>query len=103
MLILLVATTAAVQPSNVTSATAPLPIVRVVTDEASRKSCEYLGLVSVRKAMGPNKAAGALRKALDKVAQMGGNGLFLINQSQTWTDGASVSGEALRCPASALP
>jgi hypothetical protein len=34
---------------------------------------------------------------------MGGNGLFLLNQSQTWTDGASVTGEALRCPDSALP
>jgi hypothetical protein len=82
---------------------APTPPVRVITDETSRKACEYLGLISVRKAMGPNKAGGALKKALEKVSQMGGNGLFLLNQSQTWTDGASVSGEALRCPTSALP
>lgn len=53
--------------------------------------------------MGPNKAGGALKKALDKVAQLGGNGLFVLNESQNWADGASVTGEALRCPESALP
>ena len=82
----------------------PAPsLVRVITDEAARKSCQYLGLVTVRKAMGPNKAGGALKKALAEVAKMGGNGLFLINQSETWVDGASASGEALKCPNASLP
>jgi hypothetical protein len=81
----------------------PQAPVRVIIDGATRKACAYLGLVTVRKAMGFDKAGGALKKALDKTAQMGGNGLFLINQSETWTEGASVSGEALKCPAEALP
>lgn len=77
----------------------PASNVRVVVDEATRKSCHYLGLVSVRQAMGPNKPGGALKKAMRKVEAMGGNGLFLVNQSQNLFDGASVSGEALFCPA----
>ena len=84
-------------PAMAQAETAP-PNVRVVTDDATRKSCNYLGLVTVRQAMGFNKAGGALKKAMRKVEAMGGNGLFLVNQSQTWTDGASVSGEALLCP-----
>ena len=82
----------------------PAPNVRIVEDEATRRSCRYLGLVSVRQAMGTNKAGGALKKAMRKVEAMGGNGLFLINQSQNLFDGASVSGEALLCPElSSLP
>src|SRR5437868_2670007 len=84
--------------SGIIESTPRAAVVRVVTDESSRKACQFLGMISVRKAMGLNKAGGALRKALDRVAQMGGNGLFLLNQSQTWTDGATVTGEALRCP-----
>ncbi len=103
MLIALVAASLAAASTGQKSGGSSPPAVRVVSDEASRKQCQYLGLVSVRKAMGPNKAGGALKKALAKVAELGGNGLFLVNQSQTWTDGASVSGEALKCPETALP
>ena len=46
------------------TAKAPEPNVRVVVDDASRRACKYLGLVTVRKALGTNKAGGALRKAL---------------------------------------
>lgn len=84
------------------AAAAPMP-VRVVTDPAARKACRYVGLVTVRKALGPNKAGSALKKAFAKTAEMGGNALYVINQSQTWTEGASVSGEALSCPPEVLP
>jgi hypothetical protein len=78
---------------------APTPAeVRVIVDPATRKLCHYLGLVSVRKAMGSNKSGGALKKAMRAVADLGGNGLYLINQSHNWVDGASVTGEALACP-----
>jgi hypothetical protein len=48
--------------------------------------------------MGSNKSGGALKKAMRAVADLGGNGLYLINQSHNWVDGASVTGEALACP-----
>lgn len=81
----------------------PDPDVRVVVDDASRRACKYLGLVNVRKALGTNKAGGALKKALRAVSDMGGNGLFIISQAQDWATGASISGEALDCPASVIP
>ena len=85
-------------PSSPTPVPVPAPVVRVIATDADRKACQYLGFVTVRKAMGTNKAGGALKRAFERVAQLGGNGLFLINQSQDWATGASVSGEALRCP-----
>lgn len=81
---------------SATVATTSAITARVVTSE-ERPRCKYLGLVAVRKALGPNKPGGALKKALLKVQAMGGDGLFLIEQSQSLFDGASVSGEALLC------
>jgi hypothetical protein len=72
---------------------------RVVTGD-QRPSCKYLGLVTATaSAMGRDKPGRALEHALRKAQDMGGDGLFLINQTQNAFDGASVSGEALLCAA----
>lgn len=70
--------------------------VRVV-NESQRESCEFIALVSVNSDLGPDKPGSALKKALNETASQGGNGLFIITNTIHWFDGASVSGEALRC------
>lgn len=71
--------------------------VRVVTDQ-QRTSCQFIKLVSAQADLGPDKPGSALKKAMNEAAAAGGNGLFLITNAVHWLDGASVSGEALKCP-----
>lgn len=71
--------------------------VRVVTDQ-QRTSCKFIKLITVRRSLGPDKAGGALKDAMNEVAAVNGNGLFLITNMVHWADGASVAGEALDCP-----
>jgi hypothetical protein len=71
--------------------------VRVVTD---RQGCTFLRLVTTKATLGPDKPGSALKAALNETAAAGGNGLFIITNSTHWADGASVAGEALRCPSS---
>ena len=86
--------------ANPLQAGAPIT-ARVVTAD-QRSSCKYLGLVTATaSAMGRDKPGRALEHALRKAQDMGGDGLFLINQTQNAFDGASVSGEALLCAAGA--
>ena len=70
--------------------------VRIVT-ENQRSNCKYLGLVSVRKALGQNKLKGAFKKAMNEVAELGGNGLYVVAQQLDWAEGAQLTGEALLC------
>jgi hypothetical protein len=69
--------------------------VSLVT-ESQRPSCELIGVISANQSLGPDKPGNALRKAMNQVASSGGNGFRLITSS-TSIDGASVTGEALRC------
>jgi len=76
--------------------------VRIVTDPALRKSCQYLGIVSGKRSGGTRNPEKALKKALDKVAKLGGNGLFIVSQMDNWLEGTTVTGEALLCPEGSL-
>lgn len=69
--------------------------VKVVT-EAQREKCSLLTIISTEQSLGPDKPGNALRKALNEVAALGGNGFRLIS-SNVGFDGASVTGEALKC------
>lgn len=77
------------------AANAATPIRVVTADE--RKSCEYLGLVSVGSAWAWHSAKGALSGAMKKVRQLGGDSLFVVSQGDDAWTGRSVSGEAYRC------
>jgi hypothetical protein len=70
--------------------------VRVISEQA-KHGCTYLRLVTVRASLGPDKPGQALKKALNETGETGGDSFFVINNSQDWVDGASISGEALRC------
>ena len=70
--------------------------VRVVT-EARRNSCEFIKLVSFRAGLGPDKPGSALEGALNEAAEVGANGFYIITNAIHWADGATVTGEALRC------
>ena len=70
--------------------------VRVVSEQ-SRQGCKYLKLVTVRASLGPDKPGQVLKKALNETAEVGGDSLYIINNVQDVFDGASLSGEALRC------
>ena len=69
--------------------------VKVVT-EAQREKCSLLTIISTEQSLGPDKPGNALRKALNEVAGLGGNGFRVISSSVGF-DGASVTGEALNC------
>lgn len=69
--------------------------VRVVTD---RTGCEFIKMITARRTLGQDKQGNALMEALNIVAAEGGNALYVVVSGIHWADGASVSGEALRCP-----
>ena len=71
--------------------------VRIVT-ETQRQQCRFLQLITVRVGIGPDKPGSALKAAINEAATAGGNGLYLVTNAVHWLDGASVAGEALRCP-----
>lgn len=70
--------------------------VRIVTAQ-QKERCESLGVLSVEQRTGPNKPGSAMNKAMNEVAKRGGNGLFVVATSTDWAEGASVTGEAMRC------
>ncbi|WP_033926648.1 hypothetical protein, partial [Sphingomonas sp. 35-24ZXX] len=60
--------------------------------------CQHgLGIVSGKQSGGTKNAEKALIKALGKVTKLGGNGLFIITQTDSWLEGTSITGEALLC------
>ena len=74
--------------------------MRMVTAD-QRHNCKYLGLASGFSLSGNHNPEKALREAMLKARQAGGNALYLINSSET-VDSASVNGEAYSCPDSAF-
>ena len=70
--------------------------MRVVTAN-QKERCEFIKLVTVRVGLGPDKPGSALKKALNETAAVGGNSFYLISSTGDAIDGASVSGEALKC------
>jgi hypothetical protein len=72
--------------------------VHLVTAQ-EKSSCQSLGIVSTEAKLGPNKAGNAVAKAQNEVAKRGGNGLYIAGSGVDWAEGASLTGEAMRCPA----
>lgn len=70
--------------------------VRVVTAN-QKESCEYVKLITTRVGIGQDKPGSALKEALNKTAEAGANSFYLISSGGNAIDGASVSGEALKC------
>ena len=81
--------------ATLTGEAAPVTVRVVTADE--RKACKYLGLVTAHTSAHADNPGWALRKALSDVAKLGGDSLYIVGQSQDVLNGASISGEALRC------
>ena len=71
--------------------------VQVVTASQKEQLCKSLGVFSVEQRVGPNKPANAMNKALNEVLHRGGNGIYPVSNAVDWAEGASVTGEALKC------
>ena len=69
---------------------------RIIT-ESQRDNCEFIKIVSYRADLVPGKPSSLLKGALNEVAKLGGNGLYIITITLHSGDGATVSGEALKC------
>lgn len=70
--------------------------VRIVTAQ-EKPACQFVKLITVRAPLGPDKTGQALKKALNETAAAGGDSFFPVNINQDLFDGASASGEALKC------
>lgn len=70
--------------------------VRIVT-ALEKPDCQFVKLVTVRAPLGPDKTGQALKKALNETAEAGGDSFYPVNINQDLFDGASASGEALKC------
>ena len=70
--------------------------VRVIS-ESQKGNCEFIKLVTVQVSLGPDKLGSALKAALNEAGSVGANSFHIINNVVHWADGASVSGEALKC------
>lgn len=84
-------------PSCATSLDMGAERVQIVTASQKERSCHSLGIVGTEQRLGPNKPSNAMKKAINQVAQMGGNGIFVVSNSLDWAEGASVTAEALKC------
>lgn len=71
--------------------------VRIATASQKETLCESIKVISVEQRAGRNKPGGAMNKALNEVAAVGGNGIYIVSTSSDWAEGASVTAEALRC------
>lgn len=71
--------------------------VQVVTASQKERSCQFLGIISTEQRIGLNKPKNAMNKALNEVAQKGGNGIFIVSTNLDWAEGAAVTAEALQC------
>lgn len=65
-------------------------------DQAAR--CTQVKVISEDQRTGPDKAGNAMRRALNDAAAAGANAFFVVSSSVDWAEGASVVGNALRCP-----
>ncbi|MDB5777575.1 MAG: hypothetical protein JWP38_3708 [Herbaspirillum sp.] len=70
--------------------------VRVITSTPGG-NCQFLKLIMENQRLGPDKANGAMRNAINATAAAGGNVFHIIESSSQWADGASIAGEALLC------
>lgn len=80
-----------------TNLTAEGQKVRIVTENQKENNCEFLKFISVRVGLGPDKPGSALKKAMNEAGSIGANGFYLISDTVHWAEGASVTGEALKC------
>jgi len=72
--------------------------VRIITAD-QKAQCQSLGVISAEQRTGPNKPGNAMNKALNAAAARGADGLYVVSSNVDWAEGASVVGEALKCPA----
>ena len=70
--------------------------IRMITAE-QKGVCESLGIVTMDQQLGPYKTSNSMNMMLNEVLRRGGNSVFLVSQGRSGFDGASVTGEALRC------
>ncbi len=71
--------------------------VQMVTAGQKKTQCKSLGIFTVEQRGGPDKPGGALTKAWNEALRRGGNGIYIISNSEDWEAGASVNAEALQC------
>lgn len=70
--------------------------IRPVSME-QKAECESLGIVVADQQLGPYKTQNSTNKAINEVAQRGGNAIFIMANAPSGIDGVSVTAEALRC------
>jgi hypothetical protein len=91
---------AAVLVAAPAAASKAMPNVRTITAD-QRHACKYLGPAGGFSHVGNHHAEKALRNAMLKAEQAGGNALYIINTSENET-AATVNGEAYSCPDTAF-
>lgn len=65
---------------------------------SEKEHCGRIKLVSYTQTLGPDKPGNALKGAMNEAAAAGANSFYIVSTSTHAFDGASVIGEALRCP-----
>jgi len=70
--------------------------VRLVSAE-QKTTCESLGVVVADQQLGPYKTQNSMNKALNEVANRGGNSIYVMSTGASGIDGVSVMAEALKC------
>lgn len=63
-----------------------------------KEKCERVKLVTFNQRLGPDKPGNAMKGALNDAASAGADSFYVVSTSTDWAEGASVVGEALRCP-----
>ena len=96
-LIILAATVTVISLSGCATSLEPgAEKIRMITAD-QKGACDSLGLVTMDQQLGPYKASNSMNMVLNEVLRRGGNSVFLVSQGRSGFDGASVTGEALRC------
>jgi hypothetical protein len=67
--------------------------VRLIPD-SKRASCQFLRTITAKS----GQAIPAMNDALNQAAAAGANSLFVVTNEDGFWNGASVTGEALKCP-----
>ena len=65
---------------------------------SQKEKCERIKLITFNQRLGTDKPGNAMKHAMNEAAAAGATSFYLVSTSTDWIEGATVVGEALRCP-----
>ena len=72
--------------------------IRVVTKDQKECCCDFVDVISVSESVGMKQVESAMNKIRNKVAEKGGNAMFMLDVSGPSIGvGAHITTEALKC------